>query len=147
MYKEQLVKKLNIKKDLIADMMPIMVLDEDYEMKPNFYGVRSAYFFSERGYLKAKKYTEQLATERKRIYKVTGSLGYNINSRSYPSLWIYLACCIYLKSKGYRDCSIAFILGKNRTTVVTVWERMEQYRNERIANAVIEATLTELRVA
>lgn len=142
-----LIKKLGIDVDLLHDINALMERGEHYLYSWNGSGVWNKYNYTRSGVEFAKSYIKRLNQESKRIEKITGKLGYDIKQRKHPNIWIYSATCLYLKSKGYRDCSIAFIMNKHRTTIVTIWERIEPYQNDRIANSVIQTTINELETA
>lgn len=144
LYREHLAEQLAVREELISDMMPKMIIDTDYYNLPNKNGFGSKYSFTIAGVNKAKEYIKQLDKERVRVLRIADRIGYRITQRSYPSIWIYFGICLHLKDKGYKDSSIAYIMKKHRTTIVTIWDRMQQYQNDKVASAIIYLTVKEL---
>ena len=133
--------------DLVGDMMPLMVIGEDYEKIENVSGVKNKHIFNQLAVNKGKVYLQQLVSEREKINRVVGKLGYNIKQRHHPNIWIAYGCYTYLKGKGYKDPSIAYIMNKHRTTILTVWDRMQPLKRDIIANTVMEKTIEVLECA
>ena len=128
MYLKELTRELAIREDLLCDLNKRLKVDVDYSNVQHSNGYKR-YKYSTQGIRKIKKMLKELTSLRERVKELGIYLGYDLATRKEPNIWVYYGFIKGLLAKGYGNSEIAFIIRRDRTTIVTSKERFPTEKN------------------